>query len=178
MVPEVLDHAKQRLAFLERQHGLKRREQSESVTTTLGYLGRELGFEVEINGREAGAFLLVVRLSDGRLPAGGYYLHEGRRIRKHLAEVTAASFPGATKRLREAYGLRHPDRTHLLKLQVDVYADVLQLVAADVLRRGHEVFEAPAAPTTAATVTVASRSRSGQDLPTACRRPAAPTASS
>ena len=141
--PEVLDHAEQRLAFLEGQHGLKRREQSEGVTTRLGYLGGELGFEVEIDWREAGAFLLVVRLWDGRLPAGGYYLYEGRRIRRHLAEVTAASFPGATKQLREAYGLGHPDRTQLLKLQVDAYADVLHTVAGDILRRGHEVFEAP-----------------------------------
>jgi len=142
-VPEVLDHAKQRLAFLERQHGLKRREQSESLMTRLHYLGRELGFEVEVDWRSAGAFLLVVRLSDGRLPASGYYMHEGRRIRRHLADVTAGSIPGVTERLREAYGLGHPDRAHLLRLQVDVYADVLQLVAGDILRRGHEVFEAP-----------------------------------
>jgi len=141
-VPEVLDHAKQRLAFLERQHGLKRREQSEGLMTRLGYLGRELGFEAEFDWREAGAFLLVVRFLDGRLPVSGYYMYEGRRIRRHLAEVTAGFIPDATKRLRQAYGLRHPDRTYLLKLQVDVNADVLQMVAGDILRRGHEVFEA------------------------------------
>jgi hypothetical protein len=28
------------------------------------------------------------------------------------------------------------------RVKVDVYADILQLVAGDILRRGHEIFEA------------------------------------
>jgi hypothetical protein len=141
---EVLNHAKQRLAFLEETHGLRRRQEGRTPVTVLRYRGRELGFEVEFEWREAMVNLLVVRLSDGAPPpAGSYYMHEGRRIRRHLGEVTAGSFPDETRRLREAYGLREPDRYHRMKLQVDVYAEVLRRVADDVLRRGQEVFEAP-----------------------------------
>src|SRR5262249_57711222 len=107
-VPEVLDHAKQRLAFLERQHGLKRREQSESLMTRLQYLGRELGFEVEVDWREAGAFLLGGRLSDGRLPASGYYMHEGRRIRPHPPHCPARPLPGRTHPVPAGFRPGHP----------------------------------------------------------------------
>ena len=140
---EVLDHAKQRLAFLEETHGLRRRQEGRTPATVLRYRGRELGLEVVFEWREAMVDLLVVRLSDGALPAGGYYMHEGRRIRRPLGEVTAGSFPDETGRLREAYRLRDPDRYHRMKLQLDVYAEVLRTVAGDLLRRGQEVFEPP-----------------------------------
>jgi hypothetical protein len=139
---EVLDYAKQRLAFLEQLHRLRRRQEGGTPATTLRYRGRELGFEVAFEWREAAVDLLVVRLSDGVVPAGGYYVHEGRRVRWHLGDVIAGSFPDQARRLREAYALEPPDRDQRPKLELDVYAEVLQVVAADVLRGGHEALDA------------------------------------
>jgi hypothetical protein len=122
---------------------MRRRQEGRSPVTVLRYRGRDLGFEVVFDWREAAADVLVVRLDNGAVPSGGYYVDQGTRIRKHLSEVTAQPFPAETRRLRETYKLQHPDRHHRLKLQLDVYADVLRTVAGDVLRRGQAVFDIP-----------------------------------
>jgi len=112
--------------------------------TVLQYLGRDLGFEVQLEWREALVDVLVVRLRDGALPpAGTYYMHEGKRVRRGFSDVIAASFPAQHRRLRELFKVKTPDRLGRMKTQIDGYAEVLEEVAGDILRRGEEVFEAP-----------------------------------
>jgi hypothetical protein len=49
-------------------------------------VGDPTNYEVEIDCREGAVFLLVCRSIDGRRPPG-YYMHDGRRTRAHLADV-------------------------------------------------------------------------------------------
>ncbi|MEN0061360.1 MAG: hypothetical protein AAGA48_04370 [Myxococcota bacterium] len=55
-------------------------------STHLDYLSTELGVEIEFDWREFQAFVLLVRLEGGELP-DGYYVANGRTVRKHLKEV-------------------------------------------------------------------------------------------
>jgi hypothetical protein len=45
--------------------------------------------EVEFDWREGAVFVLVARPENGRRPSG-YYMHEGRRVRRQLTEVLSA----------------------------------------------------------------------------------------
>jgi hypothetical protein len=54
--------------------------------TQIDYLKGNLGIELELDWREFGAFLLVVRLENGQLP-NGYYLSNGRKCRKHIGNI-------------------------------------------------------------------------------------------
>jgi hypothetical protein len=71
-------------AFLQTQYHfgfpLVRRQGDLSV---VAFLSQEIAIEVEIDLREAEAFLLLVRLESGQLPKD-YYVSHGRRCRMHL----------------------------------------------------------------------------------------------
>lgn len=45
-----------------------------------------VGFEIELDWRDAAAFGLVVRLEDGQEPRG-YYVSNGRKCRKHIQNI-------------------------------------------------------------------------------------------
>jgi hypothetical protein len=140
---DVERYARQRLTFLEREHGLAFQQEGRSPVTVLRYLGGYLGFEVQLEWREAIVDVLVVRLRDGALPPpGNYYMYEGNRTRWGLTEVIAASFPAQHGRLRELFKVKTPDRIGRMKRGIDSFAAVLEEVAGDVLRRGEEVVEA------------------------------------
>lgn len=54
--------------------------------TTVSYLAKEIGVEIEIDWRELEVFILITNLYEGKLP-GGYYMHRGRLCRIHLEEI-------------------------------------------------------------------------------------------
>lgn len=140
---DVEQYATQKFAFLEREHGLAFQREGDSPVTVLRYLGRDLGFEAQLEWPEALVYILAVRLRDGAVPpAGHYYMYEGRLVRRGLSEVIATSFPAQERRIRELFKMKSPDRLGRMKRRIDVFAQVLDEVAGDVLRRGEEVFEA------------------------------------
>ena len=54
--------------------------------TTIAYLGQEIGVELEIDFRDMYIFVLIVRLSNGKLPSG-YFVSNGKVNRIHLEKV-------------------------------------------------------------------------------------------
>jgi hypothetical protein len=54
--------------------------------TTLSWLHRDVGIELEIDFRESTLYVLIVRLENGRLPKG-YYESDGRTCRVHLGRA-------------------------------------------------------------------------------------------
>lgn len=58
----------------------------DEAKTRIDYFKSGFAIEVELDWRDFIAFVLIVRLEDGHLPAG-YYMSGGRKCRKHLAKV-------------------------------------------------------------------------------------------
>lgn len=78
--------ARSRFSFLERDRGFRTQVDDRAQRTVLAYVGEPATFEVELDWREQAVFLLVCRTIDGRRPPG-YYVHEGRVVRTHLAQA-------------------------------------------------------------------------------------------
>lgn len=60
--------------------------QRDDVKTRIEFLKINIAIEIELDWRDFIAFVLLVRLKDGKLP-NGYYVAEGKKCRKHLGEV-------------------------------------------------------------------------------------------
>ncbi|MBC6458888.1 hypothetical protein [Actinomadura sp. HBU206391] len=81
---ELVEFAQRELAFLAQggMDGLDER----GTQTVLAYVRPEITLELELDWREETAFMLVCRTVGGR-PPPGYYRHDGRLMRMHLAEA-------------------------------------------------------------------------------------------
>lgn len=51
--------------------------------TTIAFLSKVIGIEIELDFRAMGIFVLVVRLENGKLPTG-YDMSDGKKVRIHL----------------------------------------------------------------------------------------------
>lgn len=58
----------------------------ENMITSLTYLKGNIGVELELDWRDFYAFLLIVRLENGKIPKG-YYVSGGLKCREHLANI-------------------------------------------------------------------------------------------
>jgi hypothetical protein len=73
-------------AFLEDVAARPVEVEDEAWCTVLAYPIGTITVEVELDWRERCAFVLVCRTVDRRRPPG-YYMHDGRRMRVHLAQA-------------------------------------------------------------------------------------------
>lgn len=81
---EVTEEAIKSFAFLKSEYGFTGPSIcEESWKTSVAFLGETIGIELELDFRDMGVFVLVVRLENGNLP-GGYYVSEGKKVRLHL----------------------------------------------------------------------------------------------
>lgn len=133
---EIVAFAQEAFGYLEddRHHRL---EISDAPwRTLLAYVGNPLTFEVELDWRDACAFVLVCRTVDGRRPPG-YYMHEGRLIRIHLSE---ALVKGRSADHTTVDKLRHVTRgsgASAMKTQIVEYSAALRM-SYQQLASGHE----------------------------------------
>ena len=58
----------------------------DDAMTRIDFVKDDLAVEIELDWRDFMAFVLLVHLTDGRLP-GGYYVAAGQKCRKHLCNV-------------------------------------------------------------------------------------------
>lgn len=81
-----------KFSYLEKQMGLSRPIiNRETWKTRISYLGKETGFEIELDWRELDAFVLLVRLEEGKLPKG-YYVSQGRKCRLIIEQILKDEF--------------------------------------------------------------------------------------
>ncbi len=111
--------------------------------TSIVYPLEPVGIELEIDWREYGIFLLVVRLHNGKMPEG-YYESDGREGRVHLLNIAKKMGwnvpPQCVDRIR-----RHPQQqvrytTEYLMQLVDAYAEILTKCIDAVSRDRDRVF--------------------------------------
>lgn len=102
--------------------------------TVLGYVLGEAAFEIELDWREQCVSILFCRTVDGKRPPG-YYAHEDRRVRVHLAYVLGKygdSDRADAKELKEA---TRRSGLEAMASQVSVLASTLRRRLDDVLGR-------------------------------------------
>jgi hypothetical protein len=77
----------EKFSFLQDEFGMgKAILNRDTWNTTVSYLAKEIGIEIELDWRDLDVFILITRLDNGKLPKG-YYVVNGKTCRVHLEEV-------------------------------------------------------------------------------------------
>jgi hypothetical protein len=124
---EITDLVLTAFRFLEDVEGCTPELEQGAGQSVVAFVGDPTTYEVEIDCREGAVFLLVCRSIDGRRPPG-YYMHDGRRTRAHLAEVLDTG--GELEKVGAA-GLRkalHASGSAAMKAQIRMFAAALREV--------------------------------------------------
>ena len=138
------------LGFLKR-HGFKSPVVAEKGPMTIvSVLENEIALEVELDWREAGVFLLVVRLENGN-PPGGYYISGGKPCRYHLLQVIEDQKfdvdPNLVSEVRTAIREQGKNRNKVpesMDAQVTALAKVLKACISQLLQAQEEIFRGKA----------------------------------
>jgi hypothetical protein len=84
---EIESLALDKFSFLQDEFGLKKPILNrDRWNTTVSYLSKEIGIEIELDWRDLDVFILITKLDAGRLP-NGYYMFNGKTCRIHLEKV-------------------------------------------------------------------------------------------
>jgi|688.fasta_scaffold705008_2 hypothetical protein len=84
---ELLEQVLVEFNVLVQEHGFAQPSISkEKWITRVSYLHINIGIELELDWRDFDVFTLVVCLKNGALPSG-YYIDNGKKCRKHLANI-------------------------------------------------------------------------------------------
>jgi len=76
-----------KFSFLQDDFGLNKPILNRDTwNTTVSYLSKEIGIEIELDWRDLDVFILITKLDGGKLPKG-YYVFNGKTCRVHLEEV-------------------------------------------------------------------------------------------
>lgn len=79
---EVEENTLERFSFLK-YSGLEKFTLKHNSKTVISFLGENIGVQVELDWRDVGVFVLLVKLDNGSLP-DGYYVYNGKIVRVHL----------------------------------------------------------------------------------------------
>ena len=113
---------------------------------TLHWLGAEIGIELELDSREEGLYLLLVRLEKGRLP-DGYYVSHGKPCRVHLVHAISSLNllvdDKALERVRMLGRARNHAASHWSDLS-QAYGQLLRSCIDQILADTHRAFESAA----------------------------------
>lgn len=124
---DIVAYAQEAFGFLKGVAGRSVEIENQSSRTVLAYTVGSITVEVELDWQEWSAFLLLCRTVDGRRPPG-YYMHEGKRMRVHLAQVLADGTEqdkAAATRLRNVTRQSGPDA---MRAQVQEFSETLRSV--------------------------------------------------
>jgi hypothetical protein len=121
---DVVSVARDRLRFLEADYAARVEVAEEGGQTVVAYVMSPHTFELELDWREGVAFMLVARTTDGKRP-GGYYMHDGQRVRIHLGEVLENGTDEDQRLEAELRSVAKGRGPEAMKSQIDRYAKVL-----------------------------------------------------
>lgn len=138
--------AKQEYSFLCSEYGFYQPIVSnEGYTTTIDFLENDLAIELEFEWREFCVFLMVVRLTDGKLPEG-YYTYLGKKVRLPLMHlIEKYKWHVETDLIEEIKRIGRKKRTDLepddLRSQVSLYKKLLRFCIKNILEEGVYLFD-------------------------------------
>ena len=93
-----------KFSFLQDEFGLdKPILNRDTWNTTVSYLSKEIGIEIELDWRDLDAFVLITKLDGGKLPKG-YYVFNGETCRVHLEEVLQKNLNVGKNKIQEVIG--------------------------------------------------------------------------
>jgi hypothetical protein len=93
-----------KFSFLQDEFGLdKPILNRDTWNTTVSYLSKEIGIEIELDWRDLDVFVLITKLDGGRLPKG-YYVFNGETCRVHLEEVLQKNLNVRKNKIQEVIG--------------------------------------------------------------------------
>lgn len=113
------------------------------VNPTLHWLSAEIEIELELDAREEGLYLLLVRPEMGKLP-DGYYISHGKPCRVHLEHVILKLRlrvdDKAWERVRMLSQARNHTTSHWSDLSL-AYGQLLRSCIDQILAETHRAFE-------------------------------------
>jgi hypothetical protein len=105
---DIVSYARESFGFLTDLGFVESQPRRLNWERKLTWLHQDVGIEIEIDCREYMLYLLIVRLEDGRLPAG-YYESHGRRCRIHLEKaITERQWKADDAAIRKLYSSVEP----------------------------------------------------------------------
>jgi len=112
---------------------------------TFCWLGEDIGVELELDAREEGMFLLLVRLESGHLP-DGYYVAHGMLCRVHIenaiSDLRLDVDVKALERVRSLNRTRRRSPSHWIDM-AHAYSDLLRSCIGQILSEGSRIFRSP-----------------------------------
>ena len=121
------------------------RLEKDRANQTFCWLGKDIGVELELDAREEGIFLLLVRLENGE-PPDGYYVAHGMPCRVHIENaIRALRLDVDVKALERVKGLNRTRRrspSHWIDM-ARAYSDLLRSCIGQILSEGSRIFQSP-----------------------------------
>jgi hypothetical protein len=132
-------------AFLEEEWGFNHPVLThERWSTTIAYLSKEIGIEIELDWRDLDVFILVTRLDQGKLPKG-YYVSDGQTRRIHLEHVLQKYFnvsPSAIKEFPQFDRKKRQQRNRqAMEERVAAYQQLLRNYIGMIINAGENLFQ-------------------------------------
>lgn len=133
-----------KFSYLEKQMGLSRPKISrETWKTRISYLGKETGFDIELDWRELDVFVLLVRLEEGKLPKG-YYVSQGRKCRLIIEQVLKDRFHVSLdemNKINQSIKKSKKRSVDIMVKRLDEYQNLLFNYSQTLLSYGTRIFE-------------------------------------
>jgi hypothetical protein len=112
--------------------------------TTISYLSKEIGIEIELDWRDFDVFILIAKLEGGKLPKG-YYVFRGEKCRVHLEEVLQNNLNVGRKEIQEIVQSRKKEKQtrnqQTIEQRISAYQQLLQNYAGAICSAGVSLFQ-------------------------------------
>jgi hypothetical protein len=122
---EIIEAARRSFAFLPTSRPPELDESTDR--SVLVYSLADVILEVEFDWREGAVFVLVARPENGGRP-GGYYMHEGQRVRRQLTDVLSAGDDDQKVLAQRIRAATRGSGTTAMRAQVTANSEALQAV--------------------------------------------------
>jgi hypothetical protein len=134
----------EKFSFLQDEFGLEKPIlNSGTWNTTVSYLSKEIGIEIELDWRDLDVFILITKLDEGKLPKG-YYVFNGKTCRVHFEEVLQNSLNVRKSEIQEVVQFdkkKKPKRNQVtMTLRIAAYQQLLYKYAAAICSAGGSLF--------------------------------------
>lgn len=133
-----------KFSFLEKEMGLsKPKIKRERWKTRISYLGKDTGFDIELDWREFEVIVLVVRLENGKLPEG-YYISQGKKSRLMIDQILKNRFHESLNGMNKINKFMKEGKQRsfdIMVKQIEEYNTLMLIYSNVILSYGTKIFE-------------------------------------